>query len=129
MILKLEDQVSSLESSMELKRLGCSQSSLFYWEKSPYSNEYSIFMRNTGDIYMQDWCSAYTASELGEILSLASFAMDMSPFKINSSEKSWLMSHGMIEGKRKVISADTEVEARAKMLCYLLENKLIEVPK
>lgn len=68
MILSLEQQVTSLESSKKLKELGFRQESLFYW--CYFQGQIIVCYWETcldkglGEII----CSAYTASELGELL-------------------------------------------------------------
>lgn len=131
MTLTLEQQVSSLKSSQRLKELGINQKNgLFYWEKSPYSNEYSIFMRYTGDSYMQDWCCAFTCSEIGEILPNKNVQQWYS--EQVSCIATWVCRLVKIDEFNKGIYgnktvATTEVEARALMLIHLIENGLIKI--
>lgn len=146
--MKLEDQVCSLELAKKLKELGVGQESLFYWGRDSIDiGEYRhiLVMRFNGTLWHFDdevakiqgkhgnniWfgeiesCndySAYTVAELGELL-----PMDV-------LFNSWRMKNGDIrignptcKGMR--FTANTEVNARAKMLIYLLENKLIGINK
>lgn len=144
--MKLENQVVSLELAKRLKELGVKQESIAgfrlisitdadggeigeEWHLSTTGYE---VMRQRSDEY-----AAFTVSELGEML----------PWMVEANGQSYFIElakngpqfHG---GKHHVcyVSGDdeqealgemtpsiTEADARAKMLIYLLENKLIEV--
>lgn len=127
MILELSKQVSSLESSLRLKELGCPQDSLFYWrywEEDTGESGYVISI-------IKGEFSAYTTAELGDFLpgNIRGFY-----FKYQKEDHKfhdvgyWELGH---EDERRFehFTGHTEAEARAKMLIYLLENKLMEVPK
>ena len=117
--MTLERQVSSLALSQRLKELGVKQESLFFHEEDgriSYSRERT---------QLDQHCSAFTVAELGEM-------MDAHSGKTNlltraSLKGKWYCeippSH--IEQKTHCEYADTEADCRAKMLIYLLENKLI----
>ena len=63
-----------------------------------------------------DFYSAFTVAELGEMLP-----------RLCSTYKD--KSHGVwhCDNLNEIYIGDTEADARAKMLCYLLENKLVTV--
>lgn len=70
--MKIEQQVTSLEISKRLKELGVKQESLFYW--SSYGMK---FKKETHELipeneinpsFMEDYISAFTVAELGEML-------------------------------------------------------------
>lgn len=127
--MKLEDQVVSLELAKKLKELGVKQDAYFSWNAINYygSKELErITLRKTedssrysyGDEGENIYFSAFTVAELGEML------------------PSYYCSHldddgkaRCFGGKEKIKSATgkTEADARAKMLIYLLENKLVTV--
>ena len=126
--MRLENQVTSLEISKKLKELGVKQESLFYWveyEKDAYDlwhkiakEVYFTHTRTIHSLPLHNLYSAYTVAELGELL----------PYEwkltFKSSENSWWVS------PRQDIPhcwAKTEANARAKMLIYLIENKLIKL--
>ena len=150
--MKLKDQVASLESSKRLKELDVKQESLFWWkfctQKEPRSKwvdadkdgawkpellTYAPEEGQSKDAYLHTkwWrASAFTVAELGEML----------PFRLRRTDDDyWLwqtkLKHGGTEIRysdafhQKIpfnqIQDDNEAEARAKMLIYLKENKLI----
>ena len=144
--MKLENQVVSLELAKKLKELGVKQDSIFYWVKGGSTKEECPDCKKAGGIipecfycagtgkgevkqnyylYSEQECSkdirskdysAYTVAELGEML------------------PPYTKSHYTASGKHfcyvpddfKVLGqvAKTEADARAKMLIYLIENKL-----
>lgn len=111
--MKLEEQVVSLELSKQLKSLGVKQESLFYWEEArgmwfiDYSSSPGV-----------NHISAFTGAELGEMWP---FGKDVYTFKTPISG-TWIVEY---EKLNKSFVGSDEVEARAKMLIYLLENKFI----
>ncbi len=146
--MELEKQVCSLELAKKLKELGVPQDSQFYW----YGSEKRVgFERGTKTEYEKDVhklshkqlqlrdypshertlddYSAYTGAELGELL----------PPSLNVKSRKdmqWLTwqnnryTHTIAYVGTKVDNpalaehAGTESNARAKMLIYLIENKL-----
>lgn len=114
--MKLEQQVTSLELTKRLKELGVKQESAFYWHgglQYPY-----LVQRPNGS----DTISAFTVAELGEMLP----ALCKTWQNING----WSCEHWNDKGNcfdGKIIHEVTEADARAKMLIYLLENKLISL--
>lgn len=125
--MKLEDQVVSLDLAKKLKELGVKQESLFFWSSIEGKG---IFFSDKAT-----WPSAYsafTAAELGEILPIEikghPLVIRHQAFKEGVA---WTINYvypiGLTAWLYKY--ADTEADARAKMLIYLIEQKLIEVPK
>ena len=126
--MNLEQQVVSLELAKKLKELGVKQESLFWWvnwqaERHP-NGPLSWHIEN----HPHDNCesiAAFTVAELGEMLppNITSEKCTENPFgaycSISFDRSKKLGSPGW-EVKRSY--ADTEADARAKMLCYLLEN-------
>lgn len=135
--MKLEDQVTSLELSKKLKELGVKQKSLFFYAKSPENKFrlYPLFFdpETSEEVKINEKekeYSAFTASELGELL----------PYQIDGAWL-WLQKDPPIQGGWAIVysknvefdnplciergDGDTEVNVRAKMLIYLLENSLI----
>jgi len=145
--MKVENQVCNLELAKKLKMLGVEQESLFYWIKTlkknegnrgfelalvhPTSGQDIIFFDekdNTGGLghyghrlgLAKEQYSAFTVVELGELLKKAGPEAtiqaygDLHGFKgtgsIGSIGLLWLL---------------TEPDRLAKMLIYLIENKLL----
>lgn len=154
MILKLEQQVCSLESAKRLKELGVRQESLFYWDeysKLKTTNTWNGNKPNGGREYFEDriykirdskptsgqrlmqkvgpyvwgieWghdsYSAYTVAELGELL----MPQDIAIFTRRQFTLNWEIWKMDAVGKTYV--SDCEAETRAKMLIYVLGNRLI----
>ena len=125
--MQLKDQVCNPKLSKKLKELGVEQDSIFTWtgeegdyyiRQSPRLMYESAGMSQTiGEVL-----SAFTVAELGEMLP------DYLGVVFN---KSWLtcVKVGLWEvgypEKEKSFEANTEADARAKLLIYLLENNLV----
>lgn len=125
--MKLNQQVCSLELAQKLKTLGVKQESLFGWVE----DDGGIFISDDPKRWIYSF-SAFTVAELGEML----------PWMIDGRfvcctkgrDGSWNIYYEKnslgfpIEGVRiDDQGADTEADARTKMLIYLLENKLITI--
>ncbi len=115
--MRLEDQVVSLELAKKLKELGVKQGSLFKWDDlgHRWSLEYDI--RGYIGRY-----SAFTVAELGEMLPNVYYSS-----KVYSSDRKDMNYECAGHESGDIFTADTEANARAKMLIYLTENKLMEV--
>ena len=121
--MKIEDQVVSLELSKKLKELGVKQESYFYWVKKVFANDPPVdpwIILDCMDTHALENVSAFTSSELGEVL----------PKVIGDKYLCIRNKFGLWEiayRREKVIymqKEKTEAGARAKMLIYLIENKL-----
>ena len=124
--MELEKQVTSVELSNKLHKLGVTTPSLFFREWTGAKEE-EIEMWRKPD-YCLDNVNCYTVAELGEILK---------PYYANLIKLKGLLNFQpivTIGGKWRVDLDDegtlcieeTEADARAKILIYLLENKLID---
>ena len=128
-MIPLEKQVSSLELSQKLKELGVKQESLFQHnlleKEYVYRITYGNPKTNTFGRKFIDTVSAFTVAELGEILPKGYFSSKQGDNWV--CNPSLNKSFGIVMNNRERIQffADTEADARAKMLVYLLENKLI----
>jgi hypothetical protein len=137
--MKLEQQVVSLGLAKRLKELGVKQESLFWWNRQTKELVYADKKSILTNIWSQTtWYSAFTVAELGEMLPVEIY------FKISPKDSFRVRAEWCIykfgncwslvleecsdrEGKLyEDIRADTEADVRAKMLIYLLENKLID---
>ena len=121
----IEWQVSNLELSQKLKELGVKQGSLFYWIKIDLKEweieqgvqDWGVEHRyHCGSSDIVNGYSAYTVAELGEMLP--------------EMTRSWNISNNWLCVSDLSVSctskqSDTEADARALMLIYLLENELI----
>ena len=115
--MELKDQVVSLELAREMKELGFEQESLWYWCRDQIEGWERPFLLQGHGMH-KEYYSAYTVAELGEMLPLE-IKTDRAKH-INGNVLYWCEYAGYEE-----ISANTEANARASMLCYLKENKLI----
>jgi len=140
--MELSKQVTSLELSRRLKELGFEQESLFYHSANVggmLSKEQFLAHDPFNQEKLQDdgfreavdkTYSAYTVAELGEMLP--------ERIKINHEEKSFSIFREKINETWDVAystntdddcglwqQANTEANARAKMLIYLKENKYV----
>jgi len=117
--MTIEQQVPSLELCKRLKELGYPQNSLFYWVIEELHQEFAIVVYRCGcekGLITSKSYSAPTVAELGEML-----PPKQPNFPIKFDKWRTIM------GNFEVISADTEADARAKVMIYLLENKLINL--
>ncbi len=133
--MKLEQQVSNLELSRRLKELGVKQESYFCWQPVARVEDGGI-LKDTGTcrlVRFEDRGSyaysktfaAFTVAELGEML----------PEKIKEpvGESEFGCGKGFVYYAKHVPHvavchgqvADTEANARAKMLIYLIEQGIL----
>jgi hypothetical protein len=121
--MKLEEQVCALEYAKKLKEFGVNQDSLFYWSK--WIEKYEVVMPMMGR--NEDYISAFIASEIINLL----------PECIPNEGD--LMMWNYMEGDVRIYGVDycgsgyeahkdiKFVDALAKQLIYLIENKLVEI--
>ncbi len=132
--MKLEHQVVSLQPSQRLKELGFKQESLFYWKRglevgASNTDELNLhYGRFFNPIEIKYAISAYTVAELGEMLPEGFWSSKhQTRFECG---KNIVEYDNYIRGNKPTCDmeyADTEADARAKMLIYLVENKLIKL--
>jgi len=144
MTLTVDRQVTSLEISKKLEELGVKQESLFYWVHDHVNDIWEIVIdfncNGMGRNY--DWngkISAFTVSELGEMLFKSKVncrsrsIQDLLP-QYWSNHNKWEIhcTHYYNEKGNQVVDlkidiiANTEADARGKMLIYLIENGLLK---
>lgn len=127
--MTLEQQVTSLELSKKLRELGVKQESLYYIDNS------GGIAHNPPPRPLQAY-SAFTVAELGEMLPWKltkgawyyelEFTKDgtQKPFRVYYHTPSGEDDHEYRLFPDEDCESETEADARAKMLIYLLENKL-----
>lgn len=134
--MELTKQVVSLELAKRLKELGVPQgdwesaSPLFYWSfydgGARRDKPKLIPVDDCNFGFMEDLVAAFTVAELGEM-----FLGQIISFEHRRDGKYRVWWYGspktMIEQRMHNIDGDTEADARAAMLVYLLENKLLPV--
>lgn len=123
----LEKEVCGLEFAKKLKELGVKQESLCYW----WPNGNLVIYNAAAEDEEPMGDSAFTVAELGEMLParIDDYELDFGKYSDHwqycyRDENKKVIFQSM-HPKLEVAVADTEADARAKMLIYLLENKLI----
>lgn len=150
----MEKHTTSLEISKRLKELGVKQKSMFFWTKTKLKDlksEFEFELKIGIKANFEHWAtgmkptqlgmvkkeaySAFLASELGELLPARitnpeTRNMDFLRFHKGDDSKQdhradWTIEyHTDFSAPLVRITADTEANARGKMLIYLLENGL-----
>lgn len=126
--MELNKQVPSLELCKRLKELGYKQEGLFWWVNQPNgglnTNGYKWQLEGEPRtrIPQYDYIVAPTVSEMGEIIP-AYFVINI----FRTMNDGWGANLNWIE--QIPVYAETEADLRAKMLIYLLENKLISLKR
>lgn len=115
--------VADLEYCKELKELGVKQSGLFQWD---IKRKRFYYEKPQGNIEI-DNCSAWTASELGEML----------PKFVEIQKYSWGYKFKIMSGNSNKLYPPVDVlyaednsslvNGMAKMLIYLLKNNIISL--
>ena len=134
--MKLENQIVNLELSKKLKELKVKQESIFYHMENtalPSDNKIMYFRETKSYQIRKDkaiisagvikYISAFTVAELGEMLPAGHIDTARiyfeSPYRIEY-KVNWKKGNDFYNTFDK-----SEANARAKMLIYLLENKLL----
>lgn len=148
--MKIEDNVCTLAQAIKLKELGVKQDSLFYHfpnpnadeiikehKLSPYyielgdncMNQDSLVRKFVLDGFYNKTYSAFTVGELGELMQ----EYVLTQYNTHGGYWEWkLLKYDSdlpmgFEVKAENDEFNTEAEARADMLIYLLENKIIKL--
>ena len=141
--MKLEQTVCAKELAKRLKELGCKQESLYWWVDFDYeasidgvlthfenNNEWHVMNNDMVQWVLSNFeyklkdtnkYSAFTVAELGKMLP--------SHFVSWRVQESYYICEQLRSIKNRIdmsLFADSEADARAKMMVYLLENKLME---
>lgn len=127
-----QSQVTSLELSKRLKELGVKQDSYFWWntitlELLPKQEMIRLSESGlTNEAYWRgNFISAYTVAELGEMLP------PLYESYLCAGIHEWHVNLNMNARDKHTqyptMRADTEAEARGRMLEYLIKNNLLSV--
>lgn len=128
----IEWQVSNLELSKRLKELNCKQESIFVWGINQ-EDEYALCIKGSSDweyLKNKPYYSAFTVAEFGEILPFGMKTLHIDTrlsYKYSKLKGGNWLCNNMVGSKKKLIYANTEANARAKMVIYLVENKLLKI--
>lgn len=122
--MKIENQVCSLEQAKKLKELRVKQDSAFVWGLLNLSLWY-IPSHRRGKETEVNTASAFTVAELGLMLPCAFDTMRSTEFVWKEGWKPYDNEDNLPFGYETYFN--TEAEARASILIYVIENKLIKV--
>lgn len=119
-------ELTNIQLSKQLKNIGApQQKTLYFWQYTAGTTDdgvhyegYKLVYRISAILDEKD-IAAYTLRELGELIMLAN-AQPM--FTYNSDMKLWFAQ--FLTGES--FQADTEIESRANVVIYMLENQMIE---
>lgn len=143
--MELKDQVCTLEQAKRLKELGVTEQSLWRWvfpaRKEMISTTYGVYHYeqakdiiegNEGTYFDHTDAPAYTVAELGEMLpDMLTTNLQYELVSIKEDD-CWLIRYvrgnNMLDQHPNIkgIGGETEAQARAAMLIYMLENSLIK---
>lgn len=122
--MNLEQQVCSLDLAKRLKELGVKQESLFVWTTLEYyahipgvQEEPTPCVMSRIDAGERNTLSAFTVAELGEMLPAST--------DTRRNKGAWFVIRDINEDTH-VEKSNTEADARAKCLIYLLEQGIIK---
>ena len=132
--MELHEQLASPELCNQLHKLGVTAPSVFSRDYTGSKSDELEWAEDFEPYYCEDNVNAYSAAELGEILRKAtSSGFDYGIVMSDSAANGFRMWLADTESDEFPFSFDdestfiesNEADARAKMLIYLLENKLI----
>lgn len=126
--MELEKQVCSLELAKRLKELGVKQESYCYWCDGKLKATFLAFRKDKPE---ECFFSAFTVAELGDMLPLEvrGGLIETGKRTIDGGYGWFVCYEGAEDGPLIQGYRDTEADARAKMLIYLLENNLVKPNK
>lgn len=130
--MNIKNQVTSLKLSKQLERFEVKQESIWVWAigGDKCEKEWTLLLNDDDGWSATQVVSAFSVSELGEILKMTE-KIDLgwgAHTEWNDVWKKWtcFLINGECETDTQK-EAKTEANARAKMLIYLIENKLIKL--
>jgi hypothetical protein len=126
--MNLDQQVCSLDLAKRLKELGVKQDGLFSWQFGLNDDEYkgTWYIVDEGQKYFgnQEGYAAFTVAELGEMLWMAFEKADWDLLYKAYGEVFGFKGTQHI-GELGIVNLMRRPDMAAKMLIYLLENKLL----
>jgi hypothetical protein len=127
--MRSEDQCTSRELSMRLYKLGVKQESYFWWVEISENAWFHLDNDDPFDGKIHAHFSSFTVAELGEMLPI-----EIPYIEYGCDDVSFLLSGKNHDGKWWLNYTNgfedvKEADVRAKALIYLIENKIIKVPK
>ena len=142
--MKLEYQVASLELCKRLKELGVRRESAFYWCCAEQKDNRWVLLGSgreyyekggswsVDDFFPESRCAAFNVAELGEMLP-HHIGYELGPdFYCEKVAIGWKVYYWSIAKSKwdgVEFLADTEANARAKMLIYLIEQGIVKLKK
>ena len=127
--MKIEEQVVSLELAKRLKELGVKQEILFAWRYTKGRGNNSVIATHAvpepNDFW--DHYNAYNVAELGKMLPVFTSAKGTKWFHVQWYDPYLPAVMRDDIAKHRTEKSDTEANARAKMLTYLVENQIVSV--
>ena len=141
-MIPLEKQVTCRELSQKLKELGIKQNSVWYWIITSTTNYHLSLVDGDKRLLPKDrndWYSAFTVSELGEILpsplevehedvNAYYYLHSWKTMKSYVCEYLFMTSGGEIQKYKTLYYqiGDTMADAMATMLIYLIQHNIIK---
>lgn len=122
--MKLEQQVVSLELARKLKELGVRQDSYFWWhfgEKESWINTYGGQPN-----HFVPSVAAFTVAELGQLLPRKFGYNELHTVSCPNKDTFAVFYEDYKKEPSLYQEADTEADARAKMLVYLIEQGIVK---
>jgi hypothetical protein len=134
-MIPLEKQCVSLKLTKRLKELGVRQESLFYWcgfYNDSGGKTWFIVRHDVLEDYEEEPenYAAFTVAELGEMLPKIAIP-NTNYYGSKTEDGRWEVGYVFMDGSgiyHLEVEA-TEADARAKMLIYLVENKLVTLSR
>jgi len=134
--MELFKQVCSLELARRLKELGVKQESLFWWQVCADGTTELQYQKTTTNygIPVQEYYSAFTVTELGALLPVVVHRYTPigkehhSDIRYWKNGYKWCIRIGEFDDEEMPcldFSGDSEADARAHCLIYLVKNKLV----
>ena len=136
--MDLKSQICDLEYAQQLDELGVSVNSFWWWAKHPMNSyDYGILVTDTDCTDKRfEWVKhAYTSSELGKILpyrlktGVIAGKTRIDYLYVSKGFNDFSCFYAMNNGQTRlwIKNANTLANALAKMLVYLIKEKLITI--